>query len=199
MVKNNKKVNDPMIRELVLRRIKASGLLSTHIVQELGVDRGKAVADIVGLFKVPHCYEIKSEVDSLKRLERQVQIFGKVFPKISLVTVEKHLAKAIDMIPEWWGILLVKHTKISSKLITHRKPLNNPNFRKEQHLKLLWNDSLKNELSARSIPYKSSHNRDNLSKLLASKTLKKEVFDITREHLSSRYERYDKVIYTPNK
>lgn len=182
----NIKIDDPLIRALLKRRLISQGLLQAQIIEEIAIDRGKAIADVIGLYKVPHCYEIKSEVDTLKRLEFQSKIFEQFFPKVSLITVEKHLSKAKDIIPKWWGIQTVANSHSGLKLITYRPTSYNPEFLKSEHLKLLWNEQLKHELSSRNVKYKANYNREELAMTLSNQLNKQELFSVTQKYLRNR-------------
>ncbi|TON97226.1 hypothetical protein CGH46_25380, partial [Vibrio parahaemolyticus] len=74
-----------------------------NIFEEIAVKRGLGIADVVANFRTPHCYEIKSDVDSLTRLKAQSEYFSDAFKKVTLVTTKKHVAKAELIVPEWWG------------------------------------------------------------------------------------------------
>jgi hypothetical protein len=49
-------------------------------------------------------FEIKSDVDSLKRLPRQVEAFSAVVERAALVVGERHCDAAAKIIPPWWSI-----------------------------------------------------------------------------------------------
>ncbi len=49
-------------------------------------------------------YEIKSDVDSLKRLERQVDAYSDVLERAYVVAGDRHITKASELVPRWWGI-----------------------------------------------------------------------------------------------
>lgn len=92
---------------------KGKTLPELRLVDELAIPKRICLADVVAI-PVPgeassglHGFEIKSEVDSLTRLESQVHYYSKVFKKCSLVVSEKHEKKALEMIPDWWGVILV--------------------------------------------------------------------------------------------
>jgi hypothetical protein len=75
-------------------------------------------------------YEIKSEYDSLKKLEKQVNNYEELFEYNYIVIDKKHLKKAIQLIPKNYGILIVdgdlKEIKKAKKnsLINCQKQLN---------------------------------------------------------------------------
>jgi len=80
--------------------------ISSHFLEEVELSGGEFRADLVQVTDM-HCYEIKSEADSLKRLIGQGSRYGRVFDQVTLVTAECHLKKAMPMLPPWWGVLLV--------------------------------------------------------------------------------------------
>jgi hypothetical protein len=77
-----------------------------RFVEEVMLDTGLVRADLVETTTL-HCYEIKSEADSLDRLLRQGTRYGKVFRYVTLVAAERHLARALPLLPPWWGVLEV--------------------------------------------------------------------------------------------
>lgn len=52
-------------------------------------------------------FEIKSDVDSVARLRRQVIGYEQVAPRCWLVTGPRHHAKAAAMLPAHWGVLVL--------------------------------------------------------------------------------------------
>jgi hypothetical protein len=66
---------------------------------------GESKADSVILNGISTCYEIKSEYDSLNRLEVQLSSYLKIFDKVNVVTTEGHLHKVERIAPEAVGIL----------------------------------------------------------------------------------------------
>ena len=99
---------------------------STSILHEFKVPRPSARADIAVVNGEIVAYEIKSDVDSLARLSRQIPAFSKVFDKVSLVTTEKHVRSARAAIPHWWGITLVRQRYGELELAQSRKSKRNP-------------------------------------------------------------------------
>lgn len=49
-------------------------------------------------------FEIKSDVDSLARLPRQVTAYGAVVERAHLVVGERHRDAAVDLVPDWWSV-----------------------------------------------------------------------------------------------
>ncbi len=86
-------------------------LLGTHslqtavMVNEFRVGENKA--DSVIFNGTSTVYEIKSERDSLTRLEKQVSSYRKVFAKVNIITGENHLDAVLASVPEDVGVLLL--------------------------------------------------------------------------------------------
>jgi len=66
---------------------------------------GECKADIAILNGTATVYEIKSERDSLTRLERQVAAYAKVFARVYVIAGENHVAAVMDSAPKDVGVL----------------------------------------------------------------------------------------------
>lgn len=76
-------------------------------IEELEISGGEVRADLVHLQGDIHCYEIKSDTDTLRRLVNQGSRYSRAFDRITLVVAERHLAKALPQLPPWWGVLVI--------------------------------------------------------------------------------------------
>jgi hypothetical protein len=81
-----------------------------RIIEELGIHHGAARIDIAVINGLMHGYEIKSDLDTLFRLPEQIEIYNAVFDKVTLVVGKSHLFHAINIIPDWWGVLIAKNS-----------------------------------------------------------------------------------------
>lgn len=105
------RLNRPGIRgDLVYRNaIVQKRWLNTHslnTVTVLGEQRvGSSRADLVMLNGLATGIEIKSDIDSLSRLESQIRDYSKVFPKTMVVTGPKHVTEVARLVPETTGIV----------------------------------------------------------------------------------------------
>lgn len=93
---------------------------STIVVDELGLRHGKCRADIAVINGHLIGYEIKSDVDSLRRLSDQIDSYNAVFDRVSAVVAECHLSEAVAMLPEWWGVISVREGQCGA---THFKSI----------------------------------------------------------------------------
>lgn len=66
---------------------------------------GKNIADCVILNGHSTCYEIKTQFDSLTRLEEQLSSYCSLFDKVYVVCNEKHLSKVQEVAPPNVGLL----------------------------------------------------------------------------------------------
>ncbi|TAM46039.1 MAG: hypothetical protein EPN55_06495 [Gammaproteobacteria bacterium] len=110
----------------------------TAVLDELGVCRGEVRVDVAVVNGKIHGYEIKSDRDSLRRLAGQIDLYGKVLDQATLVAGERHLDTAAAMLPEWWGVLLVKSTNNCPHFETVRRARINPTRDARALVEFLW-------------------------------------------------------------
>jgi hypothetical protein len=79
----------------------------SRVVDELELMRGEVRVDIAIINDALHGYEIKSGLDNLERLPHQQLAYGKVFERMTLVAHERHVEKAVAMVPKHWGLITV--------------------------------------------------------------------------------------------
>jgi hypothetical protein len=79
----------------------------TLVVDELGIDHGRQRADIAVINGRMTGYEIKSDLDTLDRLTKQIAGYNRVFDYAAVVATDRHLQQAAEMVPPWWGIISV--------------------------------------------------------------------------------------------
>lgn len=103
-------MNDNIVREAFHFRVlkKAHKCVNTFVIDELGIKNGAVRADIAVLNGKLIGYEIKTEKDNLNRLSTQVIAYNEVFDKAYIVLSEKHLNKALHIVPDWWGVYLIE-------------------------------------------------------------------------------------------
>lgn len=139
----NSKTCDVTVRRAMIARLnnrdrRSSG---THIFEEFGLRHGAVRADIAVLNGRLHVYEIKSDLDSLKRLPRQANLLSTVCDKATLIVAQRHLRKAMTIVPGWWGVLCATiGSRGAVNLSTHRRGSSNPQPDELSIAKLLWRD-----------------------------------------------------------
>lgn len=123
----------------------------TVILEELGVCRGRVRVDLAVVNSAFHGYEVKSDRDSLRRLGTQIDFYGRVLDRATLVVGERHLSKSLDALPAWWGVLRVEQTRCAQRLKTIRRARNNPHRDPRSLVELLWLDDALALLEARHV------------------------------------------------
>lgn len=184
------KLYDKQIREVLIHRLANQVVKPNAIIEELHVHNGNAIADVVALYSEAHCFEIKSDVDNINRILKQGIYYDLSFRKITLVTTNKHLKKALDITPKHWGIMIASaiNNEVSLKYIRAAK--HNKNFNKEIALKALWKDEMI------SLGYEKSKNirRDELVKIISKDYKKQEISKNISLILQNRFSK--KQLYT---
>lgn len=101
-------MNDALIRANLHRKVLGRYHSSPDalVIDELGLRHGKCRADIAVIKRRLIGYEIKSDEDSLKRLDKQVQVYSTVFDSATIVVGSTHEKAIQSLVPEWWGILV---------------------------------------------------------------------------------------------
>ena len=139
-------MNDPDIRQLLISRLgKRKSFANEKFLEEVALQNGVIRADVVYCSNKLECFEIKSHNDSLKRLVSQGWQYEQSFDLVTLVCATKHLSPALDMIPEWWGLIEV--TK-SGSLKAIRRAKSNPNISISGMVDALTNDESKQFLTS---------------------------------------------------
>jgi hypothetical protein len=110
------------------------------ILEELGLCRGQVRVDLAVVNGLLHGYEIKSDRDSLRRLSGQVDVYGRVLDRATLVVGERHLSESLEIVPIWWGILRMEPMYRSPRFKTVRRGRRNPGRDPRSLVELLWLD-----------------------------------------------------------
>ena len=104
------------VKEIVWRDLTAAYQYDadTIILEELGILGGEARVDIAVINGELIGYEIKSARDNLQRLPRQIEFYNSVFDRVILVVDERHMAGALQLLPEWWGVKGIFGSRLES-------------------------------------------------------------------------------------
>lgn len=132
--------NDAHIRVALRKKLTSTGCghSGTVVLDELGICRGEVRIDVAVVNGAIHGYEIKSDRDSLRRLASQVEVYSKVLDQATLVAGERHFEVAAALLPEWWGLLLVKSSNNGPHLKRVRRARKNPSRDARALVELLW-------------------------------------------------------------
>jgi len=103
-------MRDRDIRSALMNDLRLSHLgdPDTAIVEELSIRRNGARIDVALVNGTVHGFELKSDFDTLCRLPEQAPAYSEVCDHATLVVGERHVLKAIELVPDWWGIRVVR-------------------------------------------------------------------------------------------
>lgn len=133
-------MNDKIIRE----RLKSSRLRkyvedpNSLVVDELGLRHGAGRVDVAVINGLIQGYEIKGETDNLRRLPIQRDIYNSVLDRATLVAAERHIDKSLEIVPGWWGVVVVARKNDTLTMRQLRKARSNPTQSPLAIAKLLW-------------------------------------------------------------
>lgn len=134
---NDRDIRTVLKEELMRRNAKDD---DTLVLDELGIRHGAARIDLVVVNHQLHGYEIKSDLDSLRRLPDQIKAYSSVMDRVTLVVGYRHAYDALRMVPEWWGVRLAEMKKRSGTVVLSdaRPARNNPKVDLNAVAALLW-------------------------------------------------------------
>ncbi len=141
---------DPCVRDVDIRRSLRAAIQQQHrddpdtkIVDELGLRQGQVRVDVAvvnGTFKG---YEIKSSVDTLRRLPLQVEIYSQVLDFATIVLSQCHRGDAVEMVPAWWEVIVAVEQSDGlgpARLEPYRAGVANPSVNRRALAELLWHN-----------------------------------------------------------
>ncbi len=137
-------VRNALRREVLKRH---EGEPDTLVLHELGLRHGVARVDVAVVNGSLHGYEIKSDSDTLDRLPAQIEIYGLVLDRATLVVGQRHADKAMDIVPPWWGVkIATEGPRGGIQLRDKRRPRMNANIDPLAVAELLWSTEAKEVL-----------------------------------------------------
>lgn len=145
-------LNDTKVRALLLNELnkKYANRSDTKVINELGLDFGAARVDVAVVNGIMHGYEIKSDLDTLYRLPRQLKYYNKAFERMTIVVSRKYLEEVKGMIPKWWGIKTISIDQ--TRLIDIRKGRKVSQQDPLLIIKLLWKKELEGLIDYLKLP-----------------------------------------------
>jgi len=158
-----------------------------RVIPEMAICDGLARVDVAVANGKLCGYEIKSDADSLVRLNSQQMYYDKTFDNISIVVGKKFASCIGNEVPNWWGILVATETKEGVvKLRKKRVARHNPNVSAEALLDLLWHEEVKELLKSNGMKGLSGKNRRILRRLACDNLPFDLIREFTRETLKNR-------------
>jgi hypothetical protein len=128
----------PALRSLL--RSEHAGEDHSVFIEELGFCGGRVRIDLAVVNGRLHGYEIKSDRDTLERLDGQLEIYNRVLDRATLVVGERHLDEAKALLPGWWGLLRIDAGPDGPRFTTIRRGHRNPRRHARTLAELLWRD-----------------------------------------------------------
>lgn len=132
---------EAMVRNALRERVLAAISGPHDTVDEFWVPRSHERADLAVIGRSMDGFEIKTERDTLRRLPRQIEAYGRLFDRCSVVVAEKHCDEAAALLPSWWGITTV-HVNGGVSFTEIRRPQRNPAVDPEILVRLLWKEEV---------------------------------------------------------
>jgi len=183
-------MNDKLIRQQLKSKMLAKYVADpqSRIVDELGLRHGAGRVDVAVINGLIHGYEIKGETDTLRRLCTQIETYNSVLDRVTLVVAENHFERAMDAIPNWWGVIkATKNEKRGLSLKLFRKERRNPSLVPLAIARLLWREEALEALSNIGITKGlKSKNRATIYKRLVDETTISQLRSIVRQQLVRR-------------
>lgn len=96
-------------------------------------------------------FEIKSDYDTLARLAGQAADYGRVLDRVTLITTDRYLEPAIEMLPVWWQIIRAEPGEPTPSLTVVRPGALNDAQDAMAIVQLLWREEALAELRRRGL------------------------------------------------
>jgi hypothetical protein len=114
-------INDILIKcykgEATLKAKLVDKFIKSKVTAAFEIRVNKSRADFLTINGDSVSFEIKSELDNLNKLAKQISDYEKVFDFNYVVIDERHFSKAVEIIPQRYGIMLLR----KGKLVNQRK------------------------------------------------------------------------------
>jgi len=108
----------------------------------MSICSGEARVDIAVINGKLHGFEIKSEADTLARLDGQVSAYNQIFDTMTIICGENHLDSIKEIVPHWWGIYTAKVSFGAVQLTRIRFAELNQEVSNRALAQLLWKPEL---------------------------------------------------------
>lgn len=145
-------INDALLKnyngELTIKSFLVKEFIVKSVVAAFEIRVNSSRIDFLTINGNTTSFEIKSQIDNLQKLVKQVNNYNQVFEFNYIVIDEKHLSKALQIVPENYGIWIFDN---SQKSIVRKALLNN-NLNSIAQLQLLTKREMVKFFSKNSIP-----------------------------------------------
>lgn len=140
-------VTEAIVRESLTDVVltKYPGLCGAYY--EFWVPKTNERADVVTIGASLWGFEIKTARDTLTRLPRQVEAYGRLFDRCAVVVAERHLDTTLALVPDWWGVAVIVGDSLPISFRLVRQPRRNQSVDPETLVRLLWRKEVRAILS----------------------------------------------------
>lgn len=188
-MKDEDMLYDPDMREILFETYESSGQ-RLRIFEELVIGKSRADAIMVTEQEILG-FEIKSDKDSLVRLEKQVKNYERFCDKCYIVTGVHYIDKIETAVPEHWGIYDIAkdeegHLHIEMFREAKRNPKERPTIKLKNQMSLLWRMELAKIVKGNKLGGVTTRNKRELRELIIEKMGKEVAKSLTCETLIER-------------
>lgn len=146
-------ITEAAIRTALVQRLRMHCPAGHALIEELGIENGAARVDLAVAGALLEGFEIKSDLDTLDRLARQMHAYHRVFDTVTLVTTAAYLDQAEQLLPRWWGLWEARTDAEGTVVIDVRRRATFHAYQSAQSIAaLLWRDEAYEFLVERSGP-----------------------------------------------
>ena len=168
-------LDERSIKAAVIDRLLSTGALNDAVlINEMVYANWSRRADLAVANGHLHAFEIKSDFDSLRRLEGQIAIYLERFDKLTLVVSPKFLDAVLEMTPSRvavWSVSEKEGGAVHLKVVREGKREKVEN--RDVLIDYLLREELYRFLSSRGVPVRRSDSRSNLVKLAKAQPVTK--------------------------
>ncbi|HFD1717823.1 TPA: sce7726 family protein [Enterococcus faecium] len=176
------------IRQALIQKLNMENTGNDYkIIEEFVICDGEARADIATVNGIMKGFEIKSDVDSLVRLTKQIEKYDATFDKCTIVVGKKYKEKIEEKVPEHWGIIFAYRNRLGGVSLKNiRSASFNKNVTERALLDLIWSNEIKSFLKKNEIRGYSNKNKFQLVELIEKNFSLPAVKSFARETLKNR-------------
>lgn len=120
----------------------------TRLIHELDLCQAEARIDLAVVNGSMTGWEIKTASDTLVRLPRQQEVYSRVFDRVWLAAAPRHVDRALEQVPAWWGVTEVVDGADGYRFRVVRPSRRNWDVDLHALVRLLWRAEALEELAA---------------------------------------------------
>ena len=140
-----------------------------------------------------YAYEIKTELDSLNRIEKQINDYSQVYEYVILVIAPVFLNEVLTLVPDYCGIWVYNHNKESKRITFTKKrsprksPLLNSNSQLNNLSQHSLNSILKNK-NIKNIPLRKEDKIELIEDLYKPRTINTKFKALTKQAYKNNWD-----------